>query len=331
MYRKFYGLEEKPFDLTPDGGLLYLSEKHREGVATLRYGVIADKGFLLLTGGVGTGKTTIINTLLAMVKDKVRVCVLNNPTLNRHEFYHYLAKRLNIRYGRNKGEFILQFSRLLDTCHQNGEKILLIFDEAQVFPVKLLEEVRLLSNQAGERNVLSIFFIGQPELRNRLAHPRLLPLRQRIGITYHLKELTKYDTAQYIAYRLHKAGAVNTSLFTDKAISAIFQASLGNPRLINVICDHALITGFTRDLHVIDKDVIEECLNDIRLPGEKKLSMSEIDEKKEPILPAEKKRNRFSGGSLFFRVALALVLVAGLFYLSYSQGWLQNGMAKILK
>jgi general secretion pathway protein A len=275
MYRKFYGLSKRPFELTPVGDLIYLSETHREAIATLRYGVISDKGFLLLTGGVGTGKTTVLNNLLNMLKDKVRLCVLNNPTLDKNEFLHYLGGKLGISYTGNKGEFILQFSNILDTCDRMKEKVLLIIDEAQVFPVALLEEIRLLSNLAGDRNVFSIFLIGQPELQEKLAHPDLLPLRQRIGIQYHLAPLLKDDTAQYVSYRLNRAGADNPALFTPQAIDCIHDASRGNPRLINVICDHALIHGFSQDMPLIDRDVVLNCLKDIRLQGEERLKVSE--------------------------------------------------------
>ncbi len=277
MYRKFYGLEKKPFDLAPVGGLVYLSEAHKEGVAILRYGVIADKGFLLLTGGVGAGKTTVLNTLLEMIKNKVRVCVLNNPKLSRHEFFHYLGKKLGIPYKGNKGNFIFHFTKLLDKYEQQGGKVLLIIDEAQVFPIDLLEEIRLLSNHAEARNVFSIFLIGQPELQEILAHPRLLPLRQRIGIRYHLNPLTREDTGHYITYRLNMAGAATSTIFEKAAIECIHEASQGNPRLINIICDHALITGFSRDMNSVGRKVITDCLDEIRLDGEDSLKVSELN------------------------------------------------------
>jgi general secretion pathway protein A len=276
MYCKFYGLSQKPFELAPARNLVYLSEAHREGIATLRYGVIADKGFLLLTGGVGSGKTTLLNNLLGMLKNQVQVCVINNPTLSRDEFFHYLGSKLNIKYNGNKSEFILRFSNLLDKDAKKKGKVLLIIDEAQTFPIELLEEIRLLSNHSGERNVFSIFLIGQPELQKKLAHPQLLPLRQRIGIRYHLEALTRDDTAQYISYRLNKAGVANPAIFTTEAIGCIHEASMGNPRLINVICDHALISGFAQDMIRIDRDVVFECLKQIRLQGEEGLKISEI-------------------------------------------------------
>ncbi|MFT5701038.1 MAG: general secretion pathway protein A [Desulforhopalus sp.] len=280
MYRKYYGLTNKPFELAPVGGRVYLSEGHREALATLRYGVITNKGFLLLTGGVGTGKTTVLNTLLGMVKDKVRVCVLNNPTLSKHEFFSYLSGEFGVPYNKNKGTFILDFAKFLQNHEKENGKVLLIVDEAQAFPINLLEEVRLLSNHAGEKNALTIFLIGQPELQEKLADPQLLPLRQRIGLRHHLEPLSEDDTAQYIAYRLNKAGAVNSAIFDNEAITTIHKESRGNPRLINIICDHALISGFNHDLRTINKNIIEECIEEIKLQNEKKLQGSDI--KKDP-------------------------------------------------
>jgi len=320
MYESFYGLKYKPFELTPDGNNLYLSDTHKEAVATLRYGVIADKGFLMLTGGVGTGKTTVLNALLPMLKKKVRLCVLNNPKLTAREFLYYVAKKLDLVYRGNKSDFILQFQRLLDDCADNNEKVLIIIDEAQVFSVDLMEEVRLLSNHAEDRNVLSIFLIGQPELQKTLAHPRLLPLRQRIGLRYHLPELTRNDTTHYIAYRLNRAGAGRASIFTPDALDCIHQASRGNPRLINVVCDHALIAGFVKEARTIDARIVVECLRDIRLPSEKGLRLAKVDK----VLPtpekpraAEKRRKKSEPlRNLLFALFL-VVLVCGVFYVAY--------------
>ncbi|MCB2173686.1 Flp pilus assembly complex ATPase component TadA [bacterium] len=324
MYRRFYGLTNKPFELSPDSELIYLSDVHREALATLRYGVISDKGFLMLTGGIGTGKTTILNSLLKMVRDKVRICLLNNPTLTRQEFYYFLATKLGLHYAGNKGDFILKFSELLEECARKKEKILFIIDEAQVFPLKLLEEVRLLSNQAGEQNVLSIFLVGQPELQDVLAHPRLLPLRQRIGINYHLKELERNDTAHYIAFRLHKAGAPSAGLFSEEAIDTIHQASMGNPRLINIICDHALISGFAKDSKQIDRDIIVECLEELRFSGEGGPALSESPGRVSPPATVRKSRARRRRWGVFSAVlfGLTLLLTGGVVYvLGWGEGW----------
>jgi general secretion pathway protein A len=322
MYRNFYGLRKKPFELTPTSDVVYMSEAHREALATLRYGIISDKGFLMLTGGIGTGKSTLVNSLLAMVKDKVRVCVLNNPTLNRHEFFHYLAKQLSLEYNGNKGEFILKFSQLLERTYRRKGKILLIIDEAQVFPVKLMEEVRLLSNQAGSRNVLSIFLIGQPELQETLAHPRLRPLRQRIGIRFHLQELKRSDTARYIAHRLHEAGAANPSLFTEAALDSIHQASAGNPRLINIICDHALISGFAQGINQIDRDLILECVDELKLPGESDLTRSELTEDSKVNSHTRRTRVRNHLRALpVLAILLVVVIILGVVSYNINHAW----------
>ncbi len=276
MYYSYYGLKDNPFELAPDGSFVYMSETHKEGMATLRYGVIANKGFLLLTGGVGVGKTTILNALLKMLEKKVRVCLLNNPRLTKEEFYHYLANKLDLAHDENKSSFILQFEKLLIQCVQKGEKILLIIDEAQAFPIELLEEIRLLSNLGGGSNVLGIFLVGQPEIREQLATSQLLPLRQRIGIRYHLEPFSAGETEQYIYFRLNHSGGKNTKIFTEEAVATVHEASLGNPRLINILCDHAMLSGFAKDLKVIDKALILESLEELRLPGEATLQTSEV-------------------------------------------------------
>ena len=301
MYRKYYGLKHKPFELAPVGGLVYLSEGHREALATLRYGVISNKGFLLLTGGVGTGKTTVLNTLLGMVKDKVRVVVLNNPTLSKHEFFTYLSGKLGVPYDNNKGTFILQLANFLEEYAEEGGKVLLIIDEAHAFPIDLLEEVRLLSNHAGQKNALTIFLIGQPELQDKLADPILLPLRQRIGLRHHLEPLSESDTGQYIAYRLNQADAANSAIFDNSAVSVIHKESGGNPRLINIICDHALITGFSQDLRTISKNVIDDCLKEIKLQNEKRLQSSDNRKKTKIAF-------KFFGKQLLFSITLIAFL-----------------------
>lgn len=324
MYRKYYGLQHKPFELAPVGGRVYLSEGHREALATLRYGVIANKGFLLLTGGVGTGKTTVLNTLLGMLKDKVHVCVLNNPTLTKHEFFSYLAGKLGIPYAGNKGTFILDFANFLRDYAKEGGKVLLIIDEAQAFPLNMLEEIRLLSNHAGENNALSIFLIGQPELQDQLADPILLPLRQRIGLRHHLEPLSEEDTAQYIAYRLNKAGAVNSAIFASEAVSIIHKESRGNPRLINIICDHAMISGFNHDLRTINKHVIEDCIKEIKLQKEKKLQGSDLQNDTNFTLKIFRNQAKISKTlTAIIAVLLIITLITLAAYTFAPQAWWQ--------
>ncbi|MFT5728854.1 MAG: general secretion pathway protein A [Desulforhopalus sp.] len=324
MYRKYYGLKHKPFELAPVGGRVYLSEGHREALATLRYGVISNKGFLLLTGGVGTGKTTVLNTLLGMVKDKVRVVVLNNPTLSKHEFFTYLSGKLGVPYDNNKGTFILQLANFLEEYAEEGGKVLLIIDEAHAFPIDLLEEVRLLSNHAGQKNALTIFLIGQPELQDKLADPILLPLRQRIGLRHHLEPLSESDTGQYIAYRLNKADAANSAIFDNSAVSVIHKESGGNPRLINIICDHALITGFNRDLRTISKNVIDECITEIKLQNEKKLQQSDNQKKRKFTFNFSVKQLLFSITLIAFLATFIVISSTIILYNFAPESWWQH-------
>jgi general secretion pathway protein A len=270
MYEQYYGLKKNPFELAPDSGVLFLSETHKEGLATLKYGILSNKGFVLLTGGVGTGKTTLINVLVKSLNPAAaKVCVLSNPILTSAEFFYYIASKLGMPFFINKVKFIQDFSELLANCDKKEEKILLIIDEAHVIPIELLEEIRLLSNLVSDgHNVLSIFLIGQPELLDRLAHERLLPLRQRIGIRYHLDSFSIEDTVQYIFFRLNRAGAGSTALFSEKALKIIHETTHGNPRLINVLCDHALLSGFSLGQLTIDDTIVNECVRELHLPGE---------------------------------------------------------------
>lgn len=269
MYRKFFGLVKKPFELIPDPHMLFLSETHKEALAILKYGVVSDKSFLLLTGGVGTGKTTLIESLAASLKKPSRLCILSNPALDRQEFFYFLASQLRLPYDGNKAKFMLYMAKLLELCREKNEKVLLIIDEAHVIPVDLLEEIRLLSNQVGKsQNVMSIFLIGQPELLKRLSAERLLPLKQRIGIRSHIGPFTAEETKQYIHFRLKKAGAARPSIFAAEAMPLIHSMTEGNPRLINILCDHCLLTGYSAGQTTINKSMVHECGNELNVPGE---------------------------------------------------------------
>jgi general secretion pathway protein A len=270
MYREFFGLQKKQFELTSDWRSLFLSETHRQGLATLKYGVISNSGFLVLTGGVGTGKTTLINALVAELKDSHYLCLLSNPILEVSDFYRYFAAKLGLRYDGNKSHFLLTLSQLLEKCLITSRKVLLIIDEAHTLPYDLFEEIRFLENiSAEQKNVLSIFLVGQPELFDRLAEERLRPVRQRVGIRFHLDPLTGADIRAYINYRLMIAGRDKSldELFTDKAIEYIHQATNGVPRIINVLCDNAMLTAYARGCKRIDYDIILECIKQTRIPG----------------------------------------------------------------
>jgi len=274
MYLEFFALRNKPFELTSDSRALFLSETHRQGLAALKYGVVSNSGFLLLTGGVGTGKTTLINALVTELKDSHYLCLLSNPILEVSDFYRYFAAKLGLRYDGNKSHFLLMLSQLLEKCLVTSRKVLLIIDEAHALPYDLFEEIRFLENiSAEQKNILSIFLVGQPELLGRLAEEQLRPVRQRVGIRFHLEPLNGADVQAYINYRLMVAGRDKTleDLFTDKAIEYIHRATGGVPRVINVLCDNAMLTAYSRGLKQIDHNIIQECIKQMYIPGDENI------------------------------------------------------------
>ncbi|WP_163337078.1 ExeA family protein [Desulfopila sp. IMCC35008] len=276
MYRKYYALKRKPFELVPDPEYLFLSESHKEGMAMLRYGVVSEKNFLLLTGGIGTGKTTLVNSLVEGIKRNFLTCLISNPLLSVQEFYYYIAANLGLLREENKATFHLSFSKLLKECSRNGRKVLLIIDEAHLLSLELLEEIRLLVNLApAGKNTLCVFLIGQPELLDRLSEERLLPLRQRIFLRFHLKHLSEEDTRNYVHFRLQSAGAARSDLFSQEALKYLYSVTDGNPRLINAICDTSMLLGFTRELRQIGPEIIAECVKQHQLPAEDQASRKE--------------------------------------------------------
>ncbi len=269
MYRNHFGLVRKPFELTPDFNILFLGESHKEALAILKHGVVSDKGFLLFTGGVGTGKTTLINVLSKTLENPGFICMISNPTLGIDDFFYYFAAQLGLLFDGNKAKFLFLFSKLLEECKKSNRKVLLIVDEAHALPTDLLEEMRLLVNMAAEvKNVLSIFLIGQPELLNRLSEEQLSPLSQRIAVRYHLNQLSKEDSLQYVLFRLNRAGAKNNALFSERALDLIYQATRGNPRQINIICDNALFATYSRGRLKVDETLIRECVEKLYIPGD---------------------------------------------------------------
>ncbi len=269
MYNKYYGFTTPPFDLTPNPDVVYMSEAHQEALAILRYGVMNKKGFLVLTGDVGTGKTTLLQALVRSLETEIHLCLINNPTLTRDEFFSLLALKFGLPWEQNKAMFLVEFSAFIERCSRDGEQVVLIIDEAHVLNEDLLEEVRLLSNQDTQgHDALSIFLVGQPELNTLMSSERLLPLRQRVGMRFHLKPFSQEETRQYILFRLRHAGANQFNIFKDEAVNLIYQVSKGTPRLINIVCDHALLTGFSQSEPAIDSAIIRECVQDLQFPGE---------------------------------------------------------------
>ncbi|MFH0781469.1 MAG: AAA family ATPase [Pseudomonadota bacterium] len=238
-------------------------------MAILKQGVVSDKGFLLLTGGVGTGKTTLINVIAKSLDIPGYICMISNPTLGSDDFFFYFAAQLGLLFDGNKAKFFVLFSKLLEECKKSRRKVLLIIDEAHALPTDLLEEMRLLVNMAVEvKNVLSIFLVGQPELLERLAEKQLSPISQRIAVRYHLDQLSKADALQYVLFRLKRAGAGKYKIFSEEALGLIYEATRGNPRQINTLCDNALFAAYSKERLAVDEKVIRECIEKLYILGD---------------------------------------------------------------
>ncbi len=269
MYLSYYNLAEKPFQIDTDPRFLWFGEKHQEALAVLKYGVLDRNGFVVLTGGIGTGKTTLLNALLESLGDNVVVANINNPKLDTLDFLKIVAKSYEpAAVIDGKADFILFFNRFLQQAHFDGRIVLLVIDEAHRLSQDLLEEIRLLSNaeQAGKR-LINIFFIGQNELKQSLLLPECRALRQRVTLFYDIQPLSEDEMVQYIGHRLRVAGS-QAQLFTSDAIHEIHRSSRGYPRLINIICDHALLTGYVQGLKTISPEVVNECAQEIHFTGE---------------------------------------------------------------
>ena len=270
MYLSYYGLQEQPFSISPDPRFLYLSECHREGLANLTYGVAQRKGFVLITGEVGTGKTTLIHALLTEIPQKVRVAFISNPTLTREDFFYLLADVYKLGAIEHKAHFLVKFTRFLEKAYSSGENVVLIVDEAHSLSFELLEEIRLLSNlETSGHKLVNIILVGQPELNEKLSSPEMRPLTQRITLRCHLSSMTLDETAKYIETRLLRSGAKDLGIFTKSAIQSLYEYARGIPRLTNILADHALLTGYVKELKRVDNRVIEECAAELRLSGSK--------------------------------------------------------------
>ena len=270
MYLKFFNLKREPFSLSPDPDFLYLSEVHEEGLAHLRYGLIQKKGFIVITGEVGTGKTTLINTLLSEIPQEVKTAFISNPRLERDEFFYLLSMKFNIGNEGNKAKFLIRFTDFLERANEKQENVVLIIDEAHCLTEDLLEEIRLLSNlETPNSKLVNIILAGQPEFEKVLDNPKFRALKQRITLRYRLKPLDREETANYVKVRLARAGAQDVGIFSEKALYAIHEYSQGIPRIINLLADHSMLTGFVKEVRTIDDKIIEECSKEIGLTKKK--------------------------------------------------------------
>lgn len=267
MYLSFYGLVEKPFSITPDPRYLYLSGRHAEALAHLVYGIDEAGGFIQLTGEVGTGKTTIIRSLLARQPDKAEIALILNPRMAAAEFMLTLCEELGILVPdaaeTSVKDLIDILNRYLLRAHSEGRRVVLVVDEAQTLAPELLEQVRLLTNLETEtQKLLQIILIGQPELRELLARNDLRQLAQRVTGRYHLDPLSRDETSSYIKHRLRIAGATN-DIFTHSALHELYRVSGGVPRLLNIIADRALLGGFSSDRHLVGPDLVRRAAAEV--------------------------------------------------------------------
>ena len=266
MYKEFFGFVEMPFSIAPDPRYLYMSEQHREALAHLVYGFNSDGGFVLLTGEIGTGKTTVCRCLLEQIHENSVIAFIINPKLTVEELLATICDEFGIKYPEGNTSikvFVDLINTFLLEAHAKGHKCLLIIDEAQNLSADVLEQLRLLTNlETNQHKLLQIILLGQPELRDKLSQPELRQLAQRVIARYHLGPLSKKDVAAYVAHRLSVAG-VRSELFPASTINTLFRLSKGVPRLINVLCDRALLGTFVQGKEQVNKPTLTKAAQEI--------------------------------------------------------------------
>ncbi len=292
MYSEFYGLVRPPFEMTPDPSFLYLGEAHREGLATLVYAVNSGKGFVMLTGEVGTGKTTLLHALLAQLDSTTNSAFIFNPRLDPLGFFRMLFEELGVGPAcESKAEYLLALNQYLIDKLAAGERVLLIVDEAQNLSAEMLEEIRLLSNlETPTSKLIQIMLVGQPELQELVDKPELRQLRQRIALRHHLRPFDADEIIEYVSERLAKAGYTGRGIFKKKALKELHAITGGTPRLINNICDGAMLLGYARQETTLGPDAIREVAHDLGLL--EKDDVEDDNDPRSPKKPAKRRRRR---------------------------------------
>lgn len=266
MYNEFFGLKEAPFSIAPDPRYLYMSERHREALAHLLYGIDSNGGFVLLTGEVGTGKTTVCRCLLEQIPKHTDISLIFNPKLNAEELLGAICDELGIAYPEGNNSIKVFIDRInvhLLSAHAKGRNTVLIIDEAQNLSTEVLEQLRLLTNlETNERKLLQIILLGQPELHDMLTKPELRQLAQRITARYYLAPLSQHEVSDYIQHRLGVAGAQDP-LFYGSSLRKLYHLSGGVPRLINVLCDRALLGAYAQDQKTVDTRILSQAAKEV--------------------------------------------------------------------
>ncbi|RLB69454.1 MAG: general secretion pathway protein GspA [Deltaproteobacteria bacterium] len=269
MYTSFYGLKEKPFNLNPDPSYLFWSSGHENAYTHLEYAITENKGFGVITGEVGSGKTTLINHLIHQIPKDLHLALINNPDVSPAQLLKMICTEYELdTTGDDKASLLENIYEFLIQTYANQQRAILIIDEAQNLPAETIEEIRMLSNREAEKeHLIQIILVGQPELKEKLQRRSLRQFTQRVSVHAHLGGLTADDVNRYIRHRLKVAGADNPELFTEEAIQALHTYSEGIPRLINILCDTALVYGFADELQSIDRPVIDQVMTDRKSGG----------------------------------------------------------------
>jgi general secretion pathway protein A len=262
MYNKFFGFKESPFNLTPNSKFFFASHKHTEALDSLVYAINQRKGFVVITGEIGSGKTTVCRTLLSRLDRHTQVALITNTHLNSKDLLSMVLEDLEIEFSNgSKSKLLSQLnSYLIDQIKQDNN-VVLIIDEAQNLKPNVLEEIRMLSNLETEtEKLIQIILLGQPELKDKLALSRLEQLRQRVAVYFHLSPLTEAETKEYVLHRLKIASESDHQYMTEEALDLVYKFSRGVPRLINQICDNAFLTGYVSEKSVIDERIMKEVI-----------------------------------------------------------------------
>ena len=269
LYQTYFGLSQAPFNITPDPSFLYLSASHREGLAQLSYGIRARKGFVVLTGEVGTGKTTLIHALLNDLNGSAHTALIFGAIVSPADLLRTVCEEFGLiepkRPLQEIHDYLVSLNGFLLESYRKGENCALIIDESQNLSAEVLESIRLLSNfETSKDKLLQILLVGQPELAVRLNSPELRQLKQRVMLRHHLRTLSLHECCEYVSHRLKVAGG-ELSIFTANALESIYSYSGGIPRIVNVLCDNALLTGYALGSKEIDTGILREVAEDLSI------------------------------------------------------------------